>query len=237
MKIRFLVIGFVSLLLADFAVAQSAGKNVILKTNAEHSGFFVKDSLIAEGSELNLEEGKYNIRIVQNLYEWNSPFVTKIINTEKFRTPVVKVFFNKRFLIDSKPQDATVLKGDSVLGYTPLLLSKINGRKLTLQKAGYAKKIFSLSTTEKLYLTPLPSVQNQSFTDSKWFPVLLGSTTVFGATAAYFKLKADSQYDQYLATKDNEYLRKTNLYDLISGVALGVLEINFGFLIYYFLAE
>jgi len=76
-----------------------------------------------------------------------------------------------------------------------------------------------------------------SFIDSDLFLILVGTAVTFGATAAYFKLESDVAYDKYLESDKKSYRNKTDRYDLYSGIALGALEINFGFLIYKFLTD
>ena len=58
-----------------------------------------------------------------------------------------------------------------------------------------------------------------------------------GAVAAYFKLKADNLYKDYDRTGDQSVLDKVKTYDTISGVALGVCEINLGLLTYILLSK
>ncbi len=76
-----------------------------------------------------------------------------------------------------------------------------------------------------------------NFIDTDLFLVLVGSAVALGATSAYFKLESDKYYDKYLMTNDKKHLNKVDDYDLYSGLALGALEINFGFLIYKFLTD
>ena len=78
---------------------------------------------------------------------------------------------------------------------------------------------------------------NDSFIDSDLFLVMVGSAVALGASAAYFKLESDNYYEKYEETNDKKYLDKTNRYDVYSGVSLGVLQVNFGFLIYKFLTD
>lgn len=76
-----------------------------------------------------------------------------------------------------------------------------------------------------------------NFIDTDLFLILVGSAVALGATSAYFKLESDKYYDKYLKTNDKQHLNKVDDYDLYSGLALGALEINFGFLIYKFLTD
>ena len=79
--------------------------------------------------------------------------------------------------------------------------------------------------------------QKKNFIDSELFYIVVGSAVIFGAAAAYFKLESDDYYDKYLVTNDNAFKKKTDRYDLYSGIALGVMEINVGILIYKFLTD
>jgi len=79
--------------------------------------------------------------------------------------------------------------------------------------------------------------KKESFIDSDLFLIVVGSAVAFGTAAAYFKLESDNSYDNYLTTKDKKFKDKTDRYDIYSGVALGVMELNVGFLIYKFLTD
>ncbi len=95
-------------------------------------------------------------------------------------------------------------------------------------------EIKSFSESSNNVIVPTPS---KSFLDSDLFKVLIGTAVVFGGTSAYYKLKADDNFDLYNSSGKQDYLDKTNKYDLISGIAFGALQINFGVLIYFFLKE
>lgn len=79
--------------------------------------------------------------------------------------------------------------------------------------------------------------QKLELSESNWFKILMVTSAVLGATAAYFKINADKKYDEYLSTGDKEILKKVNRLDLYSGIAFGLLQINFGYLIYKFLLD
>lgn len=79
--------------------------------------------------------------------------------------------------------------------------------------------------------------KKENFTSSYLFKGLITGVVALGATAAYFKIKADERFDQYNLTKDKTYLDETRKFDWISGISFSALQINLGFLIYYFLIE
>ena len=72
---------------------------------------------------------------------------------------------------------------------------------------------------------------------STTFKILIGSAAVLGGISAYFKIKADKKYDDYLNTKNQSTLDEVDRLDLISGITFGLLQINFGYLIYKFLTD
>ncbi|MDX1699722.1 MAG: hypothetical protein R3250_03840 [Melioribacteraceae bacterium] len=78
---------------------------------------------------------------------------------------------------------------------------------------------------------------SENFIDSELFYIIVGSAVAFGAAAAYFKLESDDYYEEYLLTNDSSLKKKTDRYDLYSGIALGAMEINIGILIYKFLTD
>ncbi len=79
--------------------------------------------------------------------------------------------------------------------------------------------------------------RTESFFSSGTFKILIGSAAVLGGVAAYFKIKADRKYDDYLQTKNRSTLDEVDRLDLYSGIAFGLLQINFGYLIYKFLTD
>jgi hypothetical protein len=79
--------------------------------------------------------------------------------------------------------------------------------------------------------------KTENFFSSSTFKIMIGSAAVLGGVAAYFKIKADRKYDDYLQTKNRSTLDEVDRLDLYSGIAFGLLQINFGYLIYKFLTD
>ncbi|MCK9280335.1 MAG: hypothetical protein M0P71_06935 [Melioribacteraceae bacterium] len=80
-----------------------------------------------------------------------------------------------------------------------------------------------------------PYENNDKFFNSTLSKILVGSAVVLGGVSAYFKLKADKEFENH--SNNNNYESNYNTYDTISGVSLGLLQVNIGILIYYFLSD
>jgi hypothetical protein len=115
-------------------------------------------------------------------------------------------------------------------GIASLLEMRSNMFRVNSPNRTFNNKIIKLSTIQFKKKEP-------NFIDSDLFLFIVGSAVAFGTTAAYFKLESDAAYDKYLMTNDKSYLNRTDKYDLYSGIALGALEINIGYLIYKFLTD
>jgi len=79
--------------------------------------------------------------------------------------------------------------------------------------------------------------EDENFYNKPLFKILLGSFVALGATAAYFKIKADKRFDEYKRTNNNSLLDETNRLDTLGGAAFVLMQINLGVLIYFFLSD
>lgn len=101
---------------------------------------------------------------------------------------------------------------------------------------------YELKNAELSFYKELPfgngySKKEGSFFSSGTFKILLGSAAVLGGIAAYYKIQADHKYDDYLESKNQSDLDEVDRLDLYSGISFGLLQINFGYLIYKFLTD
>ena len=98
-------------------------------------------------------------------------------------------------------------------------------------------KLSEVTSGQSIKLDFNGAEKNGRFIGSGLFWTLVSSAMVLGATAAYFKIKADKNYDKFLDTGDSSFLDKTDRQDVFSGVAFGTLQLNLGALVYFFLTE
>jgi len=116
-------------------------------------------------------------------------------------------------------------------------LTNANTRKLSRE--------FDFSSINPILQTKIPKkntqlnhlTKDENFIDSPWFKVVVGTAISFGASAAYFKNKANDSDELYKKNGSRKDLDNRNKYDLYGGIALGALELNVGFLIYKFLTD
>lgn len=220
--------------------AQEMRTKLIIKTNSGNCYILIDDKLQGRGSlETELENGYYKISIKESMLNWSGNEIIDSVKIDGLNKIVEKKYsIEKQILLNSEPQDAQVIAKDSLIGYTPLLISS-SIRNVTLLKNNYAPRNISLGSTapNKIDLG-MPIGQNSGgFKKSIWFKVLLGTAAVLGASAAYYKIEADKKYDAYLINRNSSSLNEVDRLDTISGIALGAFQINFGVLLYFLLFE
>ncbi len=217
-------------------------KSILKVTTADPSAMiFVNEKYCGKGNvTTEVVKGNYIIAVRESLTKWNGYeiFDTVIVgNCNKEYSLDIGVL--KKIFIDSRPQNAAIIENDSVIGYSPQFVSLLQSKKLKLKKGLTLIEVDYNSLTENKiqHFDFQPNVKVQSFADSDLFKILIGSATALGAVAAYFKLKADKKYDDYFFTKDGAILDEVDRYDLYSGVALGLLQVNIGYLIYRIITD
>jgi len=145
--------------------------------------------------------------------------------------------------VASEPAGAEILLGDSLIGTTPLFTSLPRGSALlTIRKEGYKASEIILDPSTRNYNVQLLSVDPAGAPKPVYLadgdgntmlPTFLaaGVAVVSGATAAYFKERADREYALYRISGDAATLDAVRKNDLLSGIALAVAEISIGYLV------
>lgn len=218
--------------------AQPCGSFVILSTNVNNPIIRLDSIVFENNSTVFLERGKYYLEVYPNDKKWNNLKKNyELFVGECDDTIDVKIIFDDKVLLNGGFDDFPIYYKDSLIGYTPLLIEKtffgsslmVNGTHFKLDDNYKSKNEFNFSDRNKSNFT--------SFVDKPIFKILSGAMIILGGTAAYYKNKADKYFDNYLAKGNKSDLDATNKYDLISGIAFGLLQVNFGYFIYNFLIE
>jgi hypothetical protein len=221
--------------MAGIIYSQDCKSKLIINSEISNLRVFINDSLeYSNKYEFELDKGFYKISILEDSDRWNSRALNDSLFIDSCETKIINFYAVDDILIDSNPQDVQVFSGDSLLGYTPLIIP-LKFDKLILKKEGFTEEVISLNenmTKVTASLEFVGELKKENFFDKAISKVLFGSMIALGATSAYFKIKADDSYDNYLKTGDIKYKDRTDEYDLVSGVTLGLTQINFGYLIY-----
>ena len=220
--------------------AQDCKSILTIKTNEPYSLIYVDNKITGMCTvKIEVSKGKHYVFIKENKFNWNTEKIIDSINIEECKDRELIYHFVKKYFVSGKPQDTELYVKDSLLGYTPISLSS-SISEIKLRHKGYKEKVFSLNNYtagENFNLLNISKPDNKDFLKTNFFKILVGTAVIFGGTAAYFKLKADDNFDKYNISNNQSYLEKTHKYDLISGIAFGALQINFAALIYFFLTD
>ncbi|MBK9099709.1 MAG: hypothetical protein IPM14_16695 [bacterium] len=242
MRTTLLISSLLIYLFYDFSgFAQDCKADAIISTNLENAELFLNDSLKQIGNDfhLELEPGSHIITLCSNCREWNSELIIDTLEITNCSSISFTYNFKSRVFVDSNPQNVYVIQSDSIIGFTPLWLDD-NFQSLNLKKPDYSEVTLThneLVSGIKPELQFIGENKSESFYESALFKILTGTLIALGATTAYYKLEADKTFDEYQITGDPALQEQTEKYDLISGVTFVALQINFGFILYFFLAD
>lgn len=222
---------------------------VTIKTDIEGAWVFVDgDSAGVTPLTVSLEPGGHYIRIIPpDVENWLSLPVTDSISVVAASPQTLQYSVTPNILILSSPSGAEVYARDSLIGTTPLVVK--NGMSLRLHKPGYEEKTVEAANAPRGVLSfPLKKVwqsgtEESTFkdTEEKHSPLrlyLTGAATILaGATTAYFKVKADNTYGNYLQTGELHSLSETNRFDTAAGISLAATELSLGLFTYFMLSD
>ncbi|MEO8399187.1 MAG: hypothetical protein ABI550_05145 [Ignavibacteriaceae bacterium] len=238
---------FLALFVHSFSVsfAQECKAKIDITTDRDSAQIFLDDKFVGSGNIiLELNNGNYNLKVTEGLMKWNAQTFIDSIKIKNCEDKQFNYSFETSVYLQTDPQDVYVYSknnnNNELIGHTPLILSK-KFENLMLKKDGYEDKNITLgdlkyANTISLIKANLDEKKASFFTKDV-FKMLMGSLLVLGGTTAYFKLKADDKFEEYQFTGNGELLHQTRKFDLISGITFGLVQINFGILMYYFLFD
>lgn len=230
--------------------------NLSVTSTPENYDIFIDTIFIGKTPVLNhkLKASSYTLKIINlnKLREWESE--SKLIFLNLKNDTSISVIFRNEYFINSIPSNASVIKNDSVYGFTPLRLfskEKLAGNIL-LRKSGYADKTISLDKydfgsgiTETL--TPVSIAKNDvwknrstNFNTKRNFPLIgiLGAAVAGGTFASFhFKSKANDAYDRYLTSYNPADYDESKTNDTYSAIFLIASEITLGVLVYFLFGD
>ncbi len=240
-KNKILSILIIAVVVVDFSFSQNCKATISIKTDEDSSLIFLNDAFLGKGNvTVEAPKGTYYIKATESLMRWDAKTFYDTIEVKNCEDINRNYSFNGTVYLQTDPADVYVYHDSDLIGHTPLRLS-LNNENLLLKKIGFEDKYISSDRLNKNKVISLVRLYNNdnhgSFFNGTEFKLLLGSLIVLGGTTAYFKLKADNKFEEYQFTGNGDYLDQTHKYDLISGITFGLVQINFGILMYHFLFD
>lgn len=202
-------------------------------------------------NRLPVRAGDHALRIFYpSPSEWNAFVQEKTLHLDAGTEIESSFAFGSFLLLHSVPSGAFVLYQGKEIGKTPLLYrsnTPLQG-SVTVGLKEYENETIAIrSTPSVVRLKPVHDIQvsPELFVEypSDWGPrrwTTLGSAAsmvISGVAAAYFKDKANKQFERYTATNNPALLASTHRYDRYSLISLVVTQITFAILTYSLLSD
>lgn len=190
-----------------------------------------------DSASIKLNKGKHSISMFESHLIWNGMMIVDTIFVDESSSYTFNYQLPSAVVINSKPYDAVVRVNNKFKGYTPLRIFCFDEDVVSLSLKGIEGRYSGVKDKLNVNFDVIREIQKAKFSSSTEFKLLMASSLLLGGVAAYLKLKADSIYEDYLRSGDNTLYEEVNRYDLYSGIAFGLLQINFGYLFYKLLTE
>ncbi len=238
----------IAVLMISIAAYADGGQNssdslrcwLSVHANCTGSRVYLDDSLAGRTpiDSLPVAPGGHLLRCMPpDPFEWTTAPVADSIDCPAGGVLLKEIAFPRYVRVSSQPDGATAT-GDSAIilgqtplwvpvaeepgsirlakdGYSPVLLRTVRDTVVVLERNGGAMRpdaIVALSTSNGQSDLPMY--------------ITSGAAVLTGALAAYFKIKADHLYSDYLNSGDPSTLESIHRYDRASGFALAACEIN-----------
>lgn len=257
MRIRFVI--FMAAMVCLGAAGQTKATDTIPVPASLHINTYPPGAIVfVDGDSVGispvtltgLSPGIVRIRILSpDVKNWLADPVVDSVSLGEGRDVSRTYSLARKYLIITSPSSAEVWKGDSVLGQTPLVIGG-DWKHLEVRKKGYAsvplaesfpergiislnlKRLWDSPTTEE------PPILGQDEDGSSLPLYLSGAAAILsGATAAYFKVKADNEYSNYLRSGNKAALDEVNRLDTAAAIALVATQVSMGLFTYFILSE
>jgi len=182
-------------------------------------------------------------------------FSFSVVRTQQIELP--EIIYN---YINTSPQNAAVYLNGNYIGSSPCrfannIIDTMDKNEIMIKLNGYHDFNFEfgfadIPLNKSISLVPKNSLIHdnpvvlknrlQLFnTRREIVPVAISGILTAGSAilSFYFKRMANERYDEYLFTGDPNTLKKTQKYDLYSGIGLGAFEVSFVSLLYFLLIK
>lgn len=239
-----------------FAQKDSSFYSLSVNSIPDNYDVYIDSVLVGKTPLVNhkLKASSYTLKILNwsTLKEWESE--SKIILLDLKSDTSFTITFRNDYFINTIPSNASVIKNDSVYGFTPLRLfskEKLTGNFL-LRKEGYFDKTINIDSYgfgNSIVETLTPNGvtknnvwknKNTNFNTKRNFPLIavLGAAVAGGTFGAFhFKSKGNDAYDRYLETQNPADYDESKTNDTYSILFLVATEVTLGVLVYFLFGD
>lgn len=226
---------------------------ISINCNIQNAKIFLDTTLVGQTPLENytIKPGFYVLRVYSpDERSWFSKSYTDSIHIQPDENIVKNIELEYVWYISSIPSDADVYYNDSLVGKTPTVFySKSEINLITFNKTGYERlTIPTDKNNSRIDVLLQPNEKNILGSQNKFLSkdgnklpgsvyVVAGGAVLFGATAAYTKIKADEYYKRYRMSGDASLLTQVRKLDTYSGISLAVAEISSLLLTYLLLSK
>ncbi|HEX9657444.1 MAG TPA: PEGA domain-containing protein [Bacteroidota bacterium] len=203
----------------------------------------------------SLPTGRHHIRVIDpDFSNWLTSIVEDTIDiTENSQTFSYRI--PRLVMINSDPSGANVMLGDSLLGQTPFVIDvseRVELSHIMLTKVGYSTTVLgSLVAKRGTFFATLQREWEPGIGDMVVASAPLGgrhphATSLYitgaaavlsGVASAYFKTRADREYDAFLFSGDQTRLSTTRRLDTSAGIALVATQVSIFLFVYFLLSD
>lgn len=180
--------------------------------------------------------------------DWNAFVQQKSFSLEGGSEIESSFEFGMQLAFHSVPSGAIVTFQGSELGRTPFFYrgSAAMRGNVTIGKDDYQSVTFAIQDMPPIVrLVPIGNVSTEITVEypsaalpRKWMTIgSAAGMVVSGVAAAYFKDRANGQFDQYSTTNNPSFLSSTHRYDRLSLISLVITQATFALLIYSLLSN
>jgi hypothetical protein len=240
----------VAVLLAVPSVAGAQSAPFIVNSRIDGVKVYV-DSVAVGATPLagaSISRGNHLVRYCHpDTLRWPVSVVVETLTVSSSAPVERTVNFPAVYHFNSEPYGAAIRVGDSTIGTTPMYYAGfLGGDVVYFSKPGYDETSVLASAEGGEVYTVLhggppgePSPLMESDRGKSLVPIIVvsGTTVISGSLAAYFKIKADKSYDEYLVTGNPGALNRVDTFDRYSAIALVASQLSIIALSYLLLSK
>ncbi len=227
------------------------GAGISVRSDVDSSIVIIDGTIVGKSPVTidSLSSGLHEVRLLHpDLENWFAPVIVDSVNLLPGEDRDLVYRFDRLYNIRSDPSGAEVLVDGKLVGTTPLFMeARDNDSLMMVRKRGFGTSVIDPARAERgvvdVKLEPITSGGGEPLliepAERPVLPLILSgaSSILAGGFSAYYKVKADEVYQEYLLTGAPAKLAATRKLDNVAGIALGASQIYLALFSYLLLSQ